>query len=119
MSAAQNQGPATSDMFTELLHAGPGRVLDLIAALPQWLQVVLASVLVAKFCLPSLLRALDDHLFNRKARQKITRGSDWVEVLRIRNEPRRFIGRRPTSAPAKPDDPPDAASDTDAEDEPP
>lgn len=115
------------DVSADLLHATPGRGLDLIATLPQWLQMVLASVLVVTFCAPRLLRAPDDHLFNRAARRNIQSGSDWVEVIRevirIRNDPRQLLGRRSTSSKASPDESPDkiqgAGGSSDAADQPP
>lgn len=127
MRAAQNQVPVADDVVTELLYTLPTRAFDLFADLPLWLRTGVVLVLVATCCVPRLLRALDDHLFNRQARQNITRSADWVEVVRIRNEPRRLWGRRPTSSSAAGDEPPErTTSDTasnedrgDEEDQPP
>lgn len=119
--AAQDQGSPAKDVVGELLHALPGRAVDLIAAMPPWLQMVIVVVFVLTFCVPRLLRALDDHLFNREARRQITRGTDWVEIIRIRNEPRKMFGRR-SSPPRKAtsDDPPETAPEARVdEDQPP
>ena len=99
MRAAQNQVSPAADTVTELPPTLPTRALDLFTALPAWLQASVVLVLVVTFCLPRLLRALDDHLFNRTARRNITGSEDWVEVVRIRNEPRRLWGRRPAAEP--------------------
>lgn len=112
MRAAQNQAPAADDVVSELLHMLPTRAFDLFTDLPLWLRTGVVIVLVATFCAPHLLRALDDHLFNRQARQNITRSADWVEVVRIRNEPRRFWGRRRPSSSTAGNEPPETMSDT-------
>jgi hypothetical protein len=92
MRAAQN-----SVDLVNAVSSAPAALLQLIADLPAWLRaavvVVLALLLVAGYCVPRLLRAIDDHMLVRKARDKITKSEDWVEVLRIRNEPRRMFGR--------------------------
>ena len=112
MRAAQNQVPAADDVVTELLHTLPTRVFDLFAGLPLWFRTGVMLVLVVTFCAPRLLRALDDHLFNRQARENITRSADWVEVVRIRNEPRRHWGRRPPSTSTAGSEPPETTSET-------
>lgn len=93
MRAAQNPIKLLADLPTAL----PAGVSELIAALPPWLRAVLVVVLivliVTRLCLPPLLRAIDDHLLCRKACNKITESTDWIEVLRIRNEPRLLFGR--------------------------
>lgn len=126
MRAAQNQVPTADEVVTELLHTLPTRAFNLFADLPLWLRTGVVLVLVATFCAPRLLRALDDHLFNRQARKNITQSADWVEVVRIRNEPRRLWGRRATSSSTAGNEPPGTTSDTasnevrgEAEDQPP
>ncbi|WP_219419812.1 hypothetical protein [Pseudonocardia nigra] len=101
----------TADVVAEL-HTLPARALDLFAELPLPLRAGVVIVLVATLCVPRLLRALDDHLFNRQACRRITRSADWVEVVRIRNEPRRLWGRRPLPTSADRNQPADATSDT-------
>jgi hypothetical protein len=112
MRAAQNQ---VLDLATDVvaeLHTPPARALDLFAELPLPLRAGVVIVLVATLCVPRLLRALDDHLFNRQARRRITRSTDWVEVVRIRNESRRLWDQRPSPTSADRNQPPDTTSDT-------
>lgn len=109
MPAAQNQVLFTAADALAALQTLPARALDLFAQLPPAVRAGVVIALVMTFCTPRLLRALDDHLFNRQARRKITGSADWVEVVRIRNEPRRLWGRRP--APADPDQRPSPTSD--------
>lgn len=108
MRAAQNQVLITTADAVAALQTLPARALDLFAELPPAVRAGVVIALVMTFCMPRLLRALDDHLFNRQARQKITSSADWVEVVRIRNEPRRLWGRRPATT--DPDQPPGPAS---------
>lgn len=95
MRAAQNP----VDHLFNLAAAVPAELGHLVNGLPGWLRagVVVAVVLllVARVCVPPLLRAIDDHRLANTARRCITRGEDWVEVLRIRNTPRRWIERQP------------------------
>lgn len=111
MRAAQNQVFLTPADAVAALQTLTARALDLFAELPPAVRAGVVIALVVTFCMPRLLRALDDHLFNRQARHKITGSADWVEVVRIRNEPRRLWGRRP--APADQDQPPGPTSDAD------
>lgn len=98
MRAAQN----SSDLI-DVASSVPAAFLKLVMDLPEWLRatvvVVLALLLVARLCIPPLLRAIDDHMLALKARDTITRGEDWVAVLRIRNEPRRLFGRATAAEP--------------------
>lgn len=92
MRAAQNP----VDHLTDLVAALPAELLN---GLPGWLRagvvVVMVLLIVARFCVPPLLRAIDDHRLSNTARTHISRSEDWVEVLRIRNTPRRWIGLQP------------------------
>ncbi|MCX6464012.1 MAG: hypothetical protein NTW05_10535 [Pseudonocardiales bacterium] len=109
MRAAQNQVLLTMADAVAALQSLPARTLDLFAELPPAVRAGVVIALVVTFCTPRLLRALDDYLFNRRARRKITSSADWVEVVRIRNEPRRLWGRRP--APTDQGQPPGPAPD--------
>ena len=108
MRAAQNQVLLTMADAVAALQTLPARAFDLFAELPPVVRAGVVIALVVTFCMPRLLRALDDHLFNRRARRNITSSADWVEVVRIRNEPRRLWGRRPASTDQ--DQPPGQAS---------
>lgn len=108
MRAAQNQVLLTAADAVAALQTLSARALDLFAELPLAVRAGVVIALVVTFCMPRLLRALDDSLFNRQARRNITSSADWVEVVRIRNEPRRLWGRRP--APTDQDQPPGQAS---------
>jgi hypothetical protein len=99
MRAAQNSVHPIVDVVMAL----PSGVADLVLILPPWLRatvvVVVLLLVVARVCVPPLLRELDDHLFARKARRGITEPEDLLEVLRIRHEPRRLFGLRGATAP--------------------
>jgi hypothetical protein len=129
MRAAQN----LVDHGFYVTSGASSAIVDLITQLPASLRaavvVLLVLLIVARACVPALFRALDDHLLIRRARDKIESAEDWVEVLRIRNEPRRMVGRRSapgqrpaiSAAPGPPGVRPTAGDDPsgDAEDDPP
>jgi hypothetical protein len=95
MHAAQNPIDQVLDVATGL----PAGLVELINALPTVVRLIVVVLIVASLTVPRLLRALDDHLVLREARQRVTKNEDWVEMVRIRNEPRRMIGRREAPEP--------------------
>lgn len=115
MRAAQN----SVELLVAVATALPEKLVELITALPLWLRatvvVVLVMFVVARVCVPPLLRAIDDHMLTRKASESITRSEDWLEVLRVRNEPRRQLGRRSAAEPpAAPSNGPEGGNGTGA-----
>ena len=66
-------------------------------ALPAWLRATVVVILVllgaASLFVPPVLRSINDTLFDRKVRREITTPEGLIEVVRIRNQPRRWFGR--------------------------
>lgn len=86
----------------------PGVITDVVFSLPGWAAGALALLVVIGWYSPKVLRALDDRRIAKTACAKITTEQGAVEALRIRNSPRRIIGRppaadMPTSTPASPE----------------
>lgn len=122
MRAAQNPVQPVVDVVTAI----PAGVVDLVMILPPWLRVPVVAILLLLVTFgvfgPRLVRMYDDHRFALKARECITQPEHWVEVLRIRNEPRRQFGLRGLAADAPSDGSPppgNAAPTRDLGDDPP
>jgi hypothetical protein len=75
----------------------PGVIPDVLSTLPWWAASFLVLLIVIGWCSPKVLRALDDRRIAKAACTKITTEQGAVEVLRIRNFPRRIIGRLPAA----------------------
>ena len=87
------------DLLVHLATAMPAWASGLITALPEWLRVAVAVLLTLLFAARFCLRMLDEHLDARTTREQITRGQDWLEVVRIRQQPRRLFGRAEAAPP--------------------
>jgi len=77
----------------------PAWASELITALPEWLRVAVAVLLALLFAARFCVRMVDEHLDARTTRVQITRGQDWLEVVRIRQQPRRLFGRAEAARP--------------------
>jgi hypothetical protein len=76
----------------------PGVITDVVSTLPGWAAGALVLLVVIGWYSPKVLRALDDRRIAKAACAKITTEQGAVEALRIRNSPRRTIGRLPAAS---------------------
>ncbi|MGH8345361.1 MAG: hypothetical protein ACRES5_02160 [Pseudomonas sp.] len=73
-------------------------ITDVVSTLPGWAAGLLLLLVVIGWCSPKVLRALDDRRIAKAACARITTEQGAVEALRIRNSPRRIIGRLSTAS---------------------